>query len=446
VFFLFTFHIAFAVSLFCLCRSPPKEEEKTMKLAALFVALFLGLGWAIRGHFGHEWGAAWAGGIAALATVVAAKRTDWLRRLPVLAALGAIGWAVGGMMSYGLIVGYGRGTDFGNVLYGLLMLAVIGGLYGFIGGGLFGLGLDTTPENKPDWPALLTQMVAAGYLFWGTLIYQFEWFMTPPRSELWAACLGAAAALAWYLQRCGYMRALRVAGYSALGAGFGFAFGNFVQVMGNVSGLAFNWWNAMEFTLGFFGGLGMAYGVYSRNWPASIQPSKVANGIALTFLLVALPVINLINAFDSEKLVEMAENLGVGDPGAFAIWLLTLGWLAIAIFTSAGLLSWRSLKTGLFFLLGYAVYYTIFSHIRKGFFFSPGGLQLEQYLYWLVLAVAGFVWYLNRGHESSFPDQEREDSWRRWLRLLALAGAVIVVITWIAINSHAELPGAHNRF
>ena len=61
-----------------------------MKLAALFVALFLGLGWAIRGHFGHEWGAAWAGGIAALATVVAAKRTDWLRRLPVLAALGAL--------------------------------------------------------------------------------------------------------------------------------------------------------------------------------------------------------------------------------------------------------------------------------------------------------------------------------------------------------------------
>ena len=115
-----------------------------MKLPTLLVALFLALGWAIRGHFGHEWGAAWAGGIAGLAVVVASKRQDWLQRLPTLAALAAIGWAVGGMMSYGVIVGYGRGTDFGNVLYGLTMLGVVGGLYGFIGGGMFGLGV----ENK----------------------------------------------------------------------------------------------------------------------------------------------------------------------------------------------------------------------------------------------------------------------------------------------------------
>ncbi|MFH1923582.1 MAG: hypothetical protein ABIP48_27295 [Planctomycetota bacterium] len=74
--------------------------------AIVFVALSLGLGWAIRGHFGHEWGACWAGAIAAAAVLVAARRDDWARRMPVLVALGGIGWAVGGMMSYGIVVGY----------------------------------------------------------------------------------------------------------------------------------------------------------------------------------------------------------------------------------------------------------------------------------------------------------------------------------------------------
>jgi len=66
------------------------------------------------------------------------------------------------------------------------MLAVIGGLYGFIGGSLFGLGLESSEENKPKWPNLIVEMFVGGSLVWGLLIYQIEWFMTLPRSELWA--------------------------------------------------------------------------------------------------------------------------------------------------------------------------------------------------------------------------------------------------------------------
>ena len=189
----------------------------------LFVALILGLGWAIRGHFGHEWGASWAGGMAGLAVLVLAKRKDWAKRMPVLTALSGIGWAVGGMMSYGIVIGYCRGNDFGNVLYGYTMLAVIGGLYGFIGGGMFGLGLESTEDKKPRWASLITEMVAGAWIVWGFIIYQLEWFMTPPRSELWAACLGAAAALAWYLYREDFHRSLRVAIYTMLGGGIGFS-------------------------------------------------------------------------------------------------------------------------------------------------------------------------------------------------------------------------------
>ena len=74
--------------------------------AALLTGLILGLCWAVRGRFGHEWGAAWAGAAGALALLVAMGRVDWIRRLPALTALGAIGWGVGGMQSYGIVIGY----------------------------------------------------------------------------------------------------------------------------------------------------------------------------------------------------------------------------------------------------------------------------------------------------------------------------------------------------
>ena len=47
--------------------------------AFLLVALMMGLAWAIRGHFGHENGAAWAGAIGTLAILVATRRPDWIR-------------------------------------------------------------------------------------------------------------------------------------------------------------------------------------------------------------------------------------------------------------------------------------------------------------------------------------------------------------------------------
>lgn len=422
----------------------------------MFVALTLGLGWAIRGHFGHEWGASWAGAMAGLAIITASGRKDWLARLPVLAFLAAIGWAVGGMMSYGIVVGYCRGTGFGNVLYGFTMLAVIGGLYGFIGGGLFGLGLESEEKRRPDWPSLITQMVAGGYLFWGILIYQFEWKMTPPRSELWAACLGAALALAWYLQRKGYNRALRVAAYSALGGGFGFAFGNFLQVMGNLTGLHFNWWNVMEFTLGFCGGLGMAYGVFSREWPKAISPSKSANWLAWIFLLVAIPVTNIINVFEKKNFFRMAEQIGHANPGQFFTTQLLFAFVAVLVFSIFGFWIWKRFSENQKFLVtvvgpalffAVSLYYLAFSHLVKGVFYGAGGTQLEQYLYWVILLFIFLIWFVNRKKESQvFSGKLVAESWGRWLFILLGVLFIFVVLTLISTNSHPPLPGAHERF
>ena len=165
-------------------------KNKQTFISVLMVAMAFGTAWAIRGKFGHEQGAAWAGAIGAISVVLVAKRTDWYNRVFKIVLAAAVGWGLGGMISYGMVVGYGRANDFFNVYYGLMMLFVIGGLYGFLGGGLFGLALAESKEFKVSWASLIAEMVAFALLTYGFLINQLEWFMTPPRSELWAACLG----------------------------------------------------------------------------------------------------------------------------------------------------------------------------------------------------------------------------------------------------------------
>jgi len=425
------------------------------KTALLFVALSLGLAWAIRGHFGHEYGAAWAGAIAGLAVIVAARRRDWARRLTVLATLAGIGWGVGGMMSYGIVVGYGRGVEFGNVFYGLSMLGVVGALYGFIGGGLFGLGLESTDEQKPQWASLLAEMIAGGLLAWWVIIAQFGWKMTPPRSELWAGCLGASVALAWFLQRNGYANALRVAGYAALGAGFGFGFGNFLQIVGTVSGIDFNWWNVMEFTLGFFGGLGMAYGVLTREWPKSVAPSRTANGMAFVFLLLGLPLINVFQAMKVEKFLQAAERLGIENGMAFANLQINISYLVTGLFFTVALLvhSRYSNKPDklndtyspiVFFL--YVLFYLAFSHIIKLVFVSGQAFQLNQALYWVVVIVLFLLWFLNRKKKRQPYIVTSPDSPMRWVFLITLALSILAMCTLISVTIHQGLPGYHERF
>ncbi len=422
----------------------------------LFTALALGLAWAIRRHFGHEWGASWAGGVGGLALLVAMRDPRWMRRAPVLAALSAIGWGAGGMMSYGVVIGYCRGNDFVNVFYGFSMLAVIGGLYGFIGGGLFGLGLESTGEHKPRWAGLMAEMVAGAWLVWGLIVYQLEWFMTPPRSELWAACLGAAGALAWHLYREGYIRALRVAIYGALGGGFGFAFGNFIQVMGASWAIPYNWWNVMEFTLGFCGGLGMAYAVVTRTWPDPVSPSRLANRLALLFLLIAIPSVNHITALRVDKLSSLGESLGVGDVSRFVLHQQILGWVLVALLAVGELLSWgrygerkKTLTAAVVpaFFFAYLGLYTLFSYITGGMFYRGIDFGISHTMYVPILALL-LIMYVTLGRRQ-WKDavMERPESGFHWVVIAVCLVVALMAIAQVAIKMHDEpLSGSHKRF
>jgi len=420
------------------------NEKKSSQLiqVLLFTAVALGLAWALRGHFGHEYGAAWAGAVGSCSLILISRRSDWLHKTPLLSLIGGIGWGVGGMMSYGIVVGYGRSADFANVLYGLSMLAVIGGLYGFIGGGFFALELETTRDKKPDWAELFTQMIAGGSLFWYVLIAQFEIKMTPPRSELWAACLGASVALAWYLRRHQFHRSLRTALWTALGAGFGFALGNFLQTLGTISGWSFNWWNVMEFTLGVCGGLGLAYGVATQEWPKSGGRSDAINMSALLVLFLFLPSLNLFQAFSLDEFVKMAVTFNVSDPLRFAYLQYYLGLIVIVLMTVAAVLTWKKgSSTALFFLL--TAFYILFSHLKKGFFFNAGGPQREQYFYWLLFFILVLLYSASRKNPE-FIQQENRGNRLIWLGVVFIL--LLVFMALISVHTHADLPGAQFRF
>lgn len=415
----------------------------------LFPTLALGLAWAVRGHFGHEWGAAWAGGIGTLAVVLMSGREDWQHKAPILGSLGAVGWAIGGMMSYGMVIGYCRGTDFGNVWYGYTMLAVIGGLYGFLGGGFVGLGLSEEADRKPAWASLIAQMVAGAYLIWGFFIFQLEWFMTPPRSELWAACLGAALAMAWFMYREGYVAAARVGMYAGLGAAFGFAFGNFLQTAGTASGISYNWWNVMEFSLGAFGGLGMAYGIKSQDWPRTCTSTPKANILGLTFLFFLIPLINFTEAFSAKKLTRLAERFEIEHLNIFIFQQRLLGiGIAFVLILVVLRLWYQSIEAthktaGLFFALSFL--YVIWSYIIKGVFLGNWGLAHSTSTYVPILLILGGLWYFSRT-ETEYQRMKEHSMLIRtdWLFIALLSSCLIFAL--ISIQLHEGLPGVQIRF
>lgn len=228
------------------------------------------------------------GALLALAICLASERADWQRRASLLALLGAIGWAFGGQMSYGRIIGYTLHSSFPDVLYGYASLFVIGALWGGIGAGILAFGF-TRPRSELE---RFAAPLAAVYLVWLLFrlsgftdrlvarwdLYDSDWVqagaallvagicaavaprsraacrfiallaggwwagfavltlalglrMTPPRSDNWAGCVGLCVALVFHLlqtrNRAGVMLML----YGMLAGGIGFAVGDFVQTI-----------------------------------------------------------------------------------------------------------------------------------------------------------------------------------------------------------------------
>jgi len=413
----------------------------------LVVSMSLATAWAIRGQFGHEQGAAWAGGIGALALVLVSGRKDWYNKMLLIALASAVGWGAGGMISYGQVVGYGRADNFINSFYGLSMLFVIGGLFGLLGGGLVGLVLDDSKEKKVKWGRLMAEMTAGGAISYFFFVEQLGFLMTPPRSEAWAVILGAGLAMLWYMARENRNSAIRVAIFAMLGGGFGFGFGNFLQIVGNVLEIKFNMWNVMEYSIGFFGGTGMAYGVFSSVWPEedeSVVPKKWVNFSAFLIVIVLFPLIVYRESLRVEHFISRLGDI----PNLQSIAAISTETIVLLLFAMMGGL-YLKLKTPgynrndvrLTFYV-YLLVYMIASYLITGLF--AGRAELNHHLYLLNAIV---IYLLSRKESNAMFDTLTDKvEPRRWFVYLVGIIVFMALLSVILINIHGELVGAHNRF
>ncbi|MHC4542094.1 MAG: hypothetical protein ACYS74_20285 [Planctomycetota bacterium] len=108
-------------------------------MGVLLSGLAMSVGWGFRGDYGHEAGAMVPGALLGLAICLASGRQDWWRRSTIMAMCGAIGWAFGGQMSYGRVIGYTASSSLPDVAYGYASLFLIGGLWGGIGAAILSL-------------------------------------------------------------------------------------------------------------------------------------------------------------------------------------------------------------------------------------------------------------------------------------------------------------------
>lgn len=99
----------------------------------LLVSLSLSLGWGIRGNFGHEDGAAFAGCLAAITVALLSGRKDWRDRVSYFAFFGALGWGLGGSQSYMQVMSYTESGRALSQLYGYFCLFIMGFLWAGMG-------------------------------------------------------------------------------------------------------------------------------------------------------------------------------------------------------------------------------------------------------------------------------------------------------------------------
>jgi hypothetical protein len=270
-------------------------------VALLLVSLAAGMGWGIRGQYGHESGAMIAGTLASLTIVLLFIPNANSLFAARAAAMMTVGIGIGGTMTYGQTIGLTQDRDLvGNweaLRWGLIGLFIKGGIWISFAGAFLGMGLSGKSYRPLEMLLVMSGLI--GLLFMGLWLlnspfdpankllprfyFSGNWYFQPdkvdlkPRREVWGGLLVALLGLLCY---CGLVRrdslALRLGLIGFLGGGFGFAGGQCIQAFHSWNTELFktgalssykvfgyvNWWNMMEITFGLVFGAVMAWGVW----------------------------------------------------------------------------------------------------------------------------------------------------------------------------------------
>lgn len=265
----------------------------------LLAALAGGMGWGIRGQFGHETGAMIAGLLVSLVLVFVLCPQAALLPAARAVAFGTIAIGIGGSMTYGQTIGLTQNAvlvgNWDAWRWGMLGLGIKGAIWIGFAGLFLGMGLGDT--RYPWWEILgvmAGMLVLYGLGVWALnsphdpankilprVYFSASWYWQPgagpelkPRPEVWGGQLFALfGAWAW----AGWIRRDRLARNLALWGmvgGAGFPIGQCLQSFHAWSpeyfktGIwvtldpAMNWWNWMETTFGAVMGACLGLGLW----------------------------------------------------------------------------------------------------------------------------------------------------------------------------------------
>jgi len=277
----------------------------------IFGAMAGGMAWGIRGQYGHETGAMMAGlAVGLVLALLFCPRAD-AQTIARAVAWCTVAMGLGGSMTYGQTVGLTHDAELvGNwaaLRWGMLGLAIKGGLWIGFGGVFLGMGLSGVRYRPRElvlvWLGVLG-LCALGIWLWNEpfdpsnrvlpkFYFSDDWRWEPgatlkPRRELWGGFLFALGGLLAYVGR--WRRdglAWRMGLWGVLGGALGFPLGQCWQAF-HAWNLEFfrsgswaqidpliNWWNFMETTFGAVMGALLGLGLWLNR-----RRIRVADGCA----------------------------------------------------------------------------------------------------------------------------------------------------------------------
>ena len=356
-------------------------------IAMVLTAMATGMGWGIRGQYGHESGAMIAGVLGALTLLLTLGRHLSLNSAFRAAALMTVGIGIGGSMTYGQTLGLTHDKELvGNweaLQWGLLGVFIKGGLWIGFGGALLGIGLSGIRYRVSEMVALLLCLILL--MFGGIYLlnqpfdpanqvlppiyFSDNWIFEPdgvlkPRPEVWGGMLTSLLGLLLYAR---FVRkdklAWRLGWAGVLAGGIGFSGGQILQashswnpelytegLLAWSSGFTkhFNWWNMMETTFGAIWGLGLALALalnlhLVRDEAEPSDQSQLGAGplisVALLCLHIGLLLIAEFSNFSAPyNLLELYIEFGVvmaaipiiGIIGS-RVWAVTIVWIVVLL-------------------------------------------------------------------------------------------------------------------
>jgi len=316
----------------------------------LLGAMAGGMGWGIRGQYGHETGAMIAGLLLGLVLALIFRPAGASLLVARAVAFCTIAMGFGGSMTYGQTVGLTHDAPLvGNwaaLRWGMLGLAIKGGLWIGFAGAFLGMGLGGKRYRPGE--ILLVHLGLLGLWALGvwllnspfdpaskvlpSIYFSDDWRWEPgadlkPRPEVWGGFLLALCGLLAYtrLARRDSL-ALRLGLWGVLGGAIGFPLGQGLQAYPAWNPEVFrtgiwadldrhmNWWNHMETTFGATMGGVLALGVWwNRERIAALEedaPSEL--GPAVEGVLAAVhAALVVMQEFFSVPVVEWLYDNGL---------------------------------------------------------------------------------------------------------------------------------------